>query len=64
MSNMMRNNFIISTVGLGVAIGALAPVVGFPTVVLFAVGLGMVIGGVFRALNQVQYRLKQMAGSD
>ena len=64
MQNNMRNNFIISVTGLGVAVGALAPVVRVPIVVIFAVGLGMMLGGVFRTLNHIQYKLKDTTASN
>lgn len=59
MSATLRTNMVISIAGLGVAVGALASVVSVPAAVLFGVGLGVVVGGIFRAIGQVQAELKR-----
>jgi len=40
--------FIISIFGLGVTVGAITTVLDFPNTLLFAVGLGLMIGPLHR----------------
>ena len=56
----LKINLVICSAGLGCAVGALAPTVDVPFVVMFAIGLGIVVGGIFRALSQIQSQLKHM----
>jgi len=57
MKNSSGLNFIISTVGLGVVVGGLSPVIKVPYVFVLAVGLGMMLGGVFRAIALIERKL-------
>jgi len=51
MKQTLKTSFVVSCGGIGVIVGALAPVMPVHTVVLIAVGLGLAVGGIFRALN-------------
>ena len=60
----MKINLVICSAGLGCAVGALAPTVDVPFVVMFAIGLGIIVGGIFRALGEIQGQLKRMTPSN
>lgn len=64
MKDSIKLNSSISIVGLGVAVGALAPVIRFPVLLLFALGLGMTIGGAFRAIRQIERKLTKNETTD
>ena len=57
MKEGLNTSFVISAAGLGVAVGALAPAIEVPFTLMFAVGLGMILGGVFRALAQIHRKI-------
>ena len=59
MSKQMRIGLIICGAGLGVTVGALAPVLAVPFTVILAVGLGIIIGGVFGTLRHIQREIKE-----
>ena len=63
MPRTLNINFAICTAGLGVCAGALGPAIDVPFVVVFAVGLGIILGGVFRAVDQIQGELNGRAPS-
>jgi len=63
MLTKMRNNLIISIVGQGVTIGAMTQVVDIPVLVIFAIGVGLMLGGVFREIARVQNQTKQTTAS-
>lgn len=41
---------LISIAGLGIGVGALAPVVPTPALVMFGVGMGIMLGGILKGL--------------
>lgn len=57
----MRNNLLITIVGQGVAIGAMTQVFDIPVLVIFAIGLGLIVGGVFREIAKVQNQINPPA---
>lgn len=59
MLTKIRNSLLISIVGEGIAIGALATVVELPVLIIFAIGIGLMVGGVFREIAKVQMQIKQ-----
>jgi hypothetical protein len=60
MPKYMRIGFIICGVGIGVAVGGLAPVIDTPFVVVFAVGLGLIVGGLFATLRQIEAQINKV----
>ncbi len=62
MKERLNTSFVISTVGLGVAVGALSSAISLPLTVLFAIGLGLFLGGVFRALGQIERKIARTQG--
>ena len=63
MSRRMTYCWIVGVAGLGVAVGGLAPEVNVPSLVVFAIGLGMILGAVFRGLGLIQAQLKRPTSS-
>jgi len=59
MLTKMRNNLLISIVGQGIAIGAMTQAVDIPVLVIFAIGLGLMLGGVFREIAKVQNQINR-----
>ena len=55
---MLLANFVISVAGMGVAVGSLAVAVKAPIALFFALGLGMMLGGIFRALRGIAAKLE------
>jgi hypothetical protein len=66
----MRISFIICGAGIGLAVAGLtfavtfaasglAPVIG-PSVFLFGVGLGLIVGGIFRTLRHIQAQINEI----
>jgi hypothetical protein len=53
----MKWNCSISIVGLGFAVGVLAPVLGLSVSIMVAIGLGLMVGGIFRELNQLNRKI-------
>jgi|GEM_PF-6007234 len=47
----MKINFLLSVVGLGFAVGSLESVLPLHTLIMFGIGLGLMIGAIFRELN-------------
>jgi len=47
----MINNLFLSIIGLSFAVGSLGSVLPLHTLILFSIGMGVMIGGVFRELN-------------
>ncbi len=62
MKERLNTSFVISTAGLGLAVGALAPATNLPLTVIFAIGLGMCLGGVFRRLRQIERKIARTQG--
>jgi len=54
----MKNidGFVISVVGLGAVVGSLGVKLGFVTTLMVAVGLGLMIGGIFKEINRIKNR--------
>ncbi len=50
-------NFYISVVGLGVVAGALSSVIKIPEILILSIGMGLMVGGVFRAIGQIERKL-------
>ncbi len=48
MKTGLNTSFLISAMGLGMAVGAVASVLDVPFVIMFGIGLGILLGGVFR----------------
>jgi len=63
MLTKIRNSLLISIVGQGFAIGAMTQVVNISVLVIFAIGLGLMLGGVFREIAKVQNQINQTAAS-
>ena len=63
MLTKIRNNLLISIVGEGIIIGAMTQAVDIPVLVIFATGLGLMLGGVFREIAKVQNQTKQTTTS-
>lgn len=59
MLTKMRNNILISIIGQGITIGAMTQVVDIPVLVIFAIGLGLMLGGVFREIAKVQNQINR-----
>jgi hypothetical protein len=57
MLTKMRNNLLISIIGQGIVIGAMTQVVNLPVLIIFAIGLGLMLGGVFREIAKVQNQI-------
>ncbi|AXI99712.1 hypothetical protein CYPRO_0426 [Cyclonatronum proteinivorum] len=49
---------MISIAGLGISIGALTPVIPLPALVMFGVGMGIMLGGVFKGLYELAERME------
>ena len=47
----MKNNLLLSIAGLGLAIGSLASILPLHTLILFGIGLGIMVGAIFREFN-------------
>ncbi len=56
---MLLGCYIISVAGMGIAVGSLAVAVKAPIALFFALGLGMMLGGMFRALRRIAARLEE-----
>jgi len=63
MLTKMRNNLLISIVGQGVVIGAMATVVNLSILVIFAIGLSLMLGGVYHEIAKVQNQNNQTTAS-
>jgi len=48
------NNFVITVFGMGLVIGSLVNVLKFPILIMFSVGLGVVIGGIYREIKSIK----------
>ncbi len=59
MLTKMRNNLLISIVGQGIAIGAMTQAVDITVLIIFAIGLGLMVGGVFREIAKVQNQINR-----
>ena len=59
MKTGLNTSYIICSAGLGVAVGALAPAIKTPFLIVFAVGLGIILGGLFRALTRIERKMEQ-----
>lgn len=55
----MQKNFIISIFGLGAAVGSLASVLPFSTLLFFGIGCGLMLGGIFRSLKNLSDKLEE-----
>jgi len=47
----MKNNLFLSIAGLGFSVGSLVSVLPIHTLIMFGIGLGIMIGAVFRELQ-------------
>lgn len=47
----MNNRVIVSIVGLGIFVGGFSQLASLPVTVICAVGLGIMLGSVFSAIN-------------
>lgn len=47
----IRKYAFISIAGLGITVGSLAIVVPVPVLVIFGTGSGIILGGIFKAIN-------------
>jgi predicted phage tail protein len=59
MLTKIRNNLVISILGQVIIIGAMTQAVDIPVLVIFAIGLGLMLGGVFREIAKVQNQNNQ-----
>jgi hypothetical protein len=59
MLTKMQNNLLISIFGQGIAIGAMTQAVNLPVLIIFAIGLGLMTGGVFREIAKVQSQINR-----
>lgn len=50
LDNTIKKHMVISLAGLGIAIGSLATIAPLPVLVIFGIGSGLMLGGVFRIL--------------
>jgi hypothetical protein len=57
MLTRVRNNLLICIVGQGFIIGAMTQAVKLPVLIIFAIGLGLMFGSVFREIAKVQNQL-------
>ena len=48
------HGFIISAAGLGLVVGSLASELGFVPTLMVGVGLGLMLGGVFREISRIK----------
>jgi hypothetical protein len=48
------DGFIISVVGLGFVVGSLASKLGFVTTLMVGIGLGFMVGGVFKEIRGIK----------
>ncbi len=60
----LRNNLIISVVGMSFIIGAMGSVVKMRILILVSIGMCLMISGVFRTLGQIQEKLNQPEAGD
>ena len=54
-----RNNLIISIVGMSFVIGTVGSLVKMRILILVAIGMCLMLSGVFRMLRQIQEKLNQ-----
>ena len=47
----MINNLLLSIIGLSFAVGSLGSILPLHTLILFSIGMGVMVGGIFRELN-------------
>jgi len=57
MKNSSGLNCFITILGVGVTLGALGSVIKVPLIFVLAVGLGIMQGGVLRAIAQIERKL-------
>jgi hypothetical protein len=57
MKKSSVSNLLISICGLGVVIGSLSSVIKVPIIFVVAIGFGIMLGGVFRAIGQIDRKL-------
>ena len=54
----IQKHAFVSILGLGICVGALSTVVSLPALVIFSVGIGIMLGGIFNALYILAERVK------
>lgn len=52
----LRKHLYISIAGSGITVGSLATVIPFPTLMLFSIGIGIMLGGIFKGLQVLAER--------
>jgi hypothetical protein len=63
MLTKMWNSLLISIVGEGIVIGAMTQAVDLSVLIIFAVGLGLTVGGIFREIAKVQNQINRTTSS-
>ena len=58
-SAKIRKHVSISTAGLGITVGSLGTVVPFPTLVIFSIGIGIMLAGIFKSIYTVAEKAEQ-----
>lgn len=51
---MLNKNQTLTVIGLGIAVGAMVKVLPLHVLILFAIGLGLVAGGISRELRRIE----------
>lgn len=59
MLTKMRSSLLISIFGQGIAIGAMTQTLNLPILIIFAIGMGLMTGGVYREIAKVQSQINQ-----